>query len=585
LALAVNATAQGNYHLHIRGVDRDSIFLKENLSIQTEFPSQIDCEDYITRLPDLLAAKGYVTASIDSIQFGPQSANMVLYTGAAYKWASLRANNIEPDVLSVAGWKESSFTNKLLDFTRVRELQLRILDHYENNGYPFARIYLDSLHIDGDKVYANLQVSKGPLYKIDSIRLYGNAKISHSYLQRYLDLPKGSIYNKGKLQGISARIRQLPYIEEQQPANLTMLGTGSVLNLYLKQKKSSQVNVLIGFLPNNDQLSSKKLLITGEANILLRNALGAGESIGLNWQQLQVNSQRLNLLYVHPYVFHSPLGIDLGLDIFRKDTTYVNINLQGGIQYRLGNDQAGKLFIQRFQTIVNGINSSQVLSTRRLPAEADVSITNLGLDYAYNNTDYMLNPRKGNEISLITTIGSKKIKKNNLVTELKDPGDPAFNYASLYDTVKLKTFQLRVQAQVAKYFPLGQRSTIKSAFNGGFLESGNLFRNELFQLGGFKLLRGFDEESQYLSRFLIATFEYRYLVGQHSFFYVLADGGWGKNKSRNTNIEHTYMGTGLGLAFETKAGIFNLAWAIGKRNDTEFNLRQSKIHVGFVNYF
>ena len=228
LLLVLKASAQNNYYLHIRGVDQDSVFLKETLAVQTEFSSQIDCEDYITRLPDLLAAKGYVTASIDSIQFGPVSANMVLYTGAAYKWASLKANNIEPAVLSAAGWQESSYQNKLLDFTRVRELQLRMLDYYENNGYPFARIYLDSLRIDGDKVYANLKVSKGLLYKIDSIRLYGDARIANSYLQRYLDLPKGSIYNKEKLQGISAKIRQLPYVEEQHPADLSMLGAGSV---------------------------------------------------------------------------------------------------------------------------------------------------------------------------------------------------------------------------------------------------------------------------------------------------------------------------------------------------------------------
>jgi len=50
-------------------------------------------------------------------------------------------------------------------------------------------------------------------------------------------------------------------------------------------------------------------------------------------------------------------------------------------------------------------------------------------------------------------------------------------------------------------------------------------------------------------------------------------------------LNYTYLGTGVGLAFETKAGIFNLAWAVGKRNDTQFNLRQSKVHFGFVNYF
>jgi hemolysin activation/secretion protein len=66
---------------------------------------------------------------------------------------------------------------------------------------------------------------------------------------------------------------------------------------------------------------------------------------------------------------------------------------------------------------------------------------------------------------------------------------------------------------------------------------------------------------------------------------VFADGGWGRNNSQNTDISYTYLGTGAGLAFDVKAGIFNIAWAVGKRNDTELNLRQSKIHIGFVSYF
>jgi hemolysin activation/secretion protein len=98
-------------------------------------------------------------------------------------------------------------------------------------------------------------------------------------------------------------------------------------------------------------------------------------------------------------------------------------------------------------------------------------------------------------------------------------------------------------------------------------------------------LRGFDEESQYLSQYAVATLEYRYLIGLNSFFFGFVDGGWGRNNSQSSNYTHTYIGTGLGLALETKAGVFNLAWAVGKRDDTPFNLRQSKIHFGFVNYF
>ncbi|MGQ0740485.1 MAG: POTRA domain-containing protein [Bacteroidota bacterium] len=588
LLQGIYAVAQNNYTLFVRYADKDGAAAVPRPGIQTNFSSRFDCAEYINRLPALLQGKGYVTASLDSVQYDSSSARIVLFAGELYKWTRLDAQSIESSFLEAVGWREKAFTDKPMDFAEVRRWQERMLNRLENTGFPFAKVYLDSIELDNDKVYALLKVEKGPLYTIDSIRIYGNARISNYYLQRYLDIPNGSIYNKEKLLRVNKKIRELTYIEEEKPFDISMLATGSVLNMYLKQRRSSQVNVLIGFLPNNDQLSSKKLLLTGEANIFLKNALGSGETIGLNWQQIQVKSPRLNLLFNYPYLFRSPVGIDFAFDILRKDSSFVNISLQLGAQYTLNANQAGKLFIQRFQTIISsgGINAAQVIQTRRLPDIGDVSSFNVGLDYELNTTDYRLNPRKGNELRIITSIGSKKLKKNGGITELKDPADPSFNFEKLYDTVKLKTFQFRARLSAAKYFPLGnKRSTVKTAINGGMFQSGNIFRNELFQIGGYKLLRGFDEESQYLSHFAIGTVEFRYLVGQNSFFYALLDGGWGRNNIPDVKSNYIYISTGLGLAFETKAGVFNLAWAVGKRNDTEFNLRQSKIHFGFVNYF
>jgi outer membrane protein assembly factor BamA len=577
-----------SYKLELSTYDKDPATVVSQLNIQTSFPSRFICSEYIRQLPGLLQAKGYVTASIDSVRYDSSSARIVLFTGELYKWARLDATKVEPSLLDAVGWRERNFSERPIDFVQVKQWQERLLNRLENTGYPFARVYLDSINLDQDKVSALLKVDKGPLYTIDSIRIYGNARISNFYLQRYLDISNGSIYNREKLLRINKKIKELTYIEEEKPFDLSLLATGSVLNMYLRQKRSSQVNVLVGFLPNNDQLSSKKLLLTGEANILLKNALGSGEIIGLNWQQIQVKSPRLNILFNYPYLFRSPLGIDFAFDILRKDSSFVNINLQLGTQYVLSATQAGKLFIQKVQTIVSsgGIQVAQVLQTRRLPDVGDVSSFNVGIDYELNNTDYRLNPRSGNEVRLITAIGNKKVKKNTEIADLKDPGDPTFDFGTLYDTIKLKTYQFRARLTAAHYFPLGnKRTTIKTALNGGMFQSGNIFRNELFQVGGYKLLRGFDEESQYLSHFAIGTLEFRYLVGQNSFFYALLDGGWGRNNMPSVKQNYTYGGTGLGLAFETKAGIFNLAWAIGKRNDTEFNLRQSKIHFGFVNYF
>lgn len=593
---ALNGNAQkpaaatvSSYTLWVSGVDKDSAWIVSKTGLQTSFASKLACEEYLNRLPALLQSKGYVTASIDSLQYGMTTARLVLFLGESYRWIKLDVASVPSDLLEVAGWREKQFSGKPLDFVMLQQFQEKMLYRLENTGHPFARIFLDSIILDKEAVTASLKVNKGPAYKIDSIRIYGNGKISNAYLQRYLNIPNGSSYNKEKLLQVDKKLAELAYVESERSADITLLNTGSVLNVYLKQKKSSQINALIGFLPNNDQLSSKKLLITGEANIILRNSLGAGETIGLNWQQIQVKSPHLNFIYQHPFIFKSNVGLDFSFDMFKKDSSFLNVNFQLGALYALNTTQSARLFVQRFQTIVSsgGLNTPAVIQSRTLPDAGDVSWLNIGLDYELNTTDYRLNPRSGNELRIIASGGSKKIKRNNEILQLKDPNDPGFDFAKLYDTINLNAAQVRIKSTAAHYFPLGksQRSVFKTALNAGYFQSRNFFRNELFQLGGYKLLRGFDEESQYLSRYAIATLEYHYLVGRNSYFYVLADGGWGRGLNAGNKIDYTYFGTGLGLAFETKAGIFNLAWAVGKRNDFPFDLRKSKIHVGFANYF
>lgn len=537
----------------------------------------------MTRLVPLLNNKGYISASIDSLQLDSVSGKVTLFVGEQYQWANIRTREQDAALLQQVHFPSSLFSGKM-DFALLQQWQRRILDYLEERGHPFGKTYLDSISILTNDVTATLRIDPGPEYKIDSIRVYGDAKVDNLFLQNYLDITNGSLYNKRKLDNIGKRLSELTYILEDRPSNLTMLGTGSILNLYLKQKKSSQVNALVGFLPNTDPLLNRKLLLTVDANVLLRNALGIGETIGLLWQQLQQRSPRLNILYEQPYLFHSPVGVSFNFDMYKQDSNFLNINMRLGGTYKVGLNQSASLFVLSRQSIVNGINSAAIIQTKRLPQEADVSSLNLGFSYDYNNTDYRFNPRKGNELTITSSAGNKKVKKNSLVLQLQDPSDPSFKFESLYDTIKQRAYQFRVTASAAHYLPVGHQSTIKLAANAGVYQSASYFRNELFQIGGYRLLRGFNEESQYVNQYGIGTIEYRYLIGVNSAFFVFADGGWGKHLLEEKQ-NHTYLGTGLGLSFETKAGIINLAWAAGKRDDIEFNLRESKIHIGFASYF
>src|SRR5258705_2964899 len=324
LTIHISAIAQNNYQLNIKAVDRDSSFLKNELGLQKSFASQIDAQQYIGQLPALLHAKGYVTASVDSIRIDSSSASLVLFLGKIYRWALIDASRVDPAVLNGTGWREKNFSDKAIDFNEVETWQKKMLDWLKNNGHPFGKVYLDSLEfLNDDKWSAVLKVNEGPLYKIDSTRIFGETKISNNFLTRYLEIPNGSVYNKKKLMNVSKKIRELSYVEEEKSSDITMLATGSILNVYLKPKRSSQVNILFGILPNGDQ-NNNKVLITGEGNLNLKNAFGSGETIGFSFQKLQVRSQRLNLLYQHPYLINS-LGLDFLFDMYRRDSVYVNI--------------------------------------------------------------------------------------------------------------------------------------------------------------------------------------------------------------------------------------------------------------------
>lgn len=577
------ATKNLPYRLNIQYVDKDNSFNAEPLKLQKAFAGKAACDQYIQQLVSLLSSGGYPTASVDSIFENENVTTIHLFLGKQYQWIKLIPDGIEKPAMDYGRFREKDYAGKLLNIRQLLALQQKILDYYEKNGYPFAEIFLDSIRLDDNKMDALLRAQKGPLYHVDSIRVLGKVKISKKFLQHYLGIPEGSLYNKEKLDQVSKRLLELPYLQEIQPADVTMLGRGSILNLYLAPKRSSQANFLIGFLPSSGQ--SGKFQLTADVNLDLKNALGNGEAILLKWQQLQPKSPRLNLGYQQPYIFNSNFGFDFAFDLFKKDSTFLQINAQAGLQYLLSTNQSGKIFGQWQKSFLlgTGVDTNLVKATKQLPPNIDVTAVNIGLEYEWNKTDYRLNPRKGNEIKLTGAVGIKNIKKNNEILSLRDP---LFNYASLYDSVKARSYQFRVKISAAHFFPVGKQATVKTAFNGGLFISPSTFRNELFQIGGYKLLRGFNEESIYATQYAVLTAEYRYRLKLNSYMFGFVDGGWVKNKYQSIDLNNNFIGVGLGLAFETRFGLLNISYAAGKRNDLKFNLREaSKIHFGYVNYF
>jgi len=576
-----NATEKTDYNLVVHY--KDSIKEPLPILLKTKFSGLDQANIYINSLTKLFADKGYLVCSVDSVWYLQNNVHIDFYVGKKYKWIKLRTNNIDKSLLSKVGYAAKNFAEKPLNISEIDLLKERLLTYYENEGFPFAAVYLDSIAINDDKISASLMVNQGLVYRIDSINNYGKLKLNTKFLQQYLNIINGSVYNREKLKEVDKRMLELPYAQTEQPSSLNMLGSGSILNLYVNNKKSSEVSAIFGFLP--DANNTGKLQVTGDVNLDLKNVFGAGESLLLKYQALQPKSPRLNLGYEKPYFLKSPFGLGFLFELFKKDSSFLQVNAQLGLQLNLTNKQSGKILVQ-WQTanlLQGGIDTNAIKFNKKLPFNIDVKSVNVGITYEFRNTNYRFNPLTGSDVTITALTGIKNIKKNNDILALKTTG---FNYDKLYDSVKLKSYQLRLKIAAAHYFKISKSSTFKTAINLGLYSSPTVFRNEVFQIGGYRLLRGFNEESIYATRYAVVTAEYRSLLSLNSYLFGFIDIGATQAKFQNVNAQNFFTGTGLGIAYETKAGLLNLSLAVGKRNDVPFNIRQaSKIHFGYVNYF
>ncbi len=539
---------------------------------------------YLKDLPSALLSKGFLSASLDSVFLDSPKTIIHLFMGARYKWQKI---SVEPEFLPLAQDIELPGYNRkkggLTDYGD--DYREKVLAYFSERGYPFASVGFDSVQLNGHLLQGKLWIEKGAFYKIDSVAQNGPLRLNPKFINRYLGLSNGSPFQTSRLQKIGQRLDELAFAEQIQPWDFSMLGTGGVVNVYLKQRRSNIISALLGVMPASTQTPDNKVLITGDVNILLKNSFRSGETIGVNWQQIQYQSPRLDLVYQQPYLFGSKAGIDFMFELFKKDTQFVNMQVRLGMPYEFSLEKSGKVLFHYQQTNVTSVDTAYVIATRKLPDLAATSATSLGLEYHSNTTNYRLNPRKGNEFTLFMLGGTKSIKPSSDIQNLKDPANPEGNFSWLYDSLQQNTFQIRVRVLAAKYFSLGRSSVLKIGLNGATYESGNYFRNELYQIGGYRLLRGFDEESIFARRYGVITAEYRLLSGKNSFFFGFLDGGYAQYKDEQSQFEHSYIGTGIGMVLETKNSLINISWAVGKRNDQALDFRQSKIHLGLINFF
>lgn len=566
ISKAICSYAQ-SYTLEI--ISNDLSNQSPKIKFNKKFKNSSEREKEINKVFIQLYGKGFLTAGIDSVKNDSLHQTIYIKTGNTFKWVQIKSNSIDEGILSQSGFREKIYQNQTINYRQVERLMERILITCQNQGYPFAKVKLDSVVIQQNLISANLILEKNKYIVIDSIIIKGDAKINPIYIYNYLDIKPGDAYNENSLSKVGIRIKEIPFIKESKAFELLLTSEKNKLYLYLDKRKASNFDGVLGILPDDN--NPGKIILTGDLRIKLLNSFGRGELIEVNFRRLQTQTQDLKTSFVYPYLFNTPLAFEGKLDIYRRDSSFINVNRIGGIQYLFTGANYIKTYIQSKSSSIISTNGLENLTV--LPDNADSRTFLYGVGFKTEKTDYRLNPRKGFRMQFNGAGGRRKILKNQKIKE------------ELYNNIELSAMQYDTELSGDAFIPTSKKSTIRIGQQAGYLISNNLFKNELYRIGGFRTLRGFDEESIFASFYVITHLEWRYLLEQNSYAYVFWNGAYYENRANQKFLHDTPYGFGLGLSFETKAGIFSLNYAIGSQFNNPINIRAAKVHFGLISFF
>ncbi len=517
-----------------------------------------------------LHKRGYVTASVDSLYWKPDTLHVVLYIGRIFKWTTLRTGNVSASLLREIGYQEKMYRGRPLRYETLVDLEEKILDYSDNRGYPFATIQLDSVQIENHVLSASLKYIPGVKIFFDTLRVSGTARLRHKFLENWLKLLPGQPYSQNRLEQAYLLLQQQPYLKMTRAYEVVFKNDRAYITFYADATRASEGNGLIGLLPNEQEKG--KLLLTGEVNLRLRNLFNAGGTFALNWQQIRKGSPRLAMAYTQPALLGTPLELQVGFQLLREDSVrrvqqgFLTLTQQLNIFYYLSSHQKIGAGIERRSSRLAESDTLQI--NGNLLAEAETNWLGYQFYYDYNQLDDFFFPRQGWEIHASVGIGNKK---------LTDPFIPK-------GTQEIST-QLVYKASLRRYTPIGKQSSLLVQLQGGQIFNNNLFRNDLFRLGGLTSLRGFNENFFFASDFVVSTLEYRFFWEKTSYVFAFYDQAWIQTRILQTMQKDFPLGMGAGVSFRTPAGVFSLVYALGQSDDRAFGLNFSKIHFGLSSLF
>jgi outer membrane protein assembly factor BamA len=555
VSIAFNSLSQNTFSLAFTTQE----YKKVKKNIQTEFKDSISVLNYLMDLRTLAIKKGFLLASVDSVSYSNTSYQSSFFVGDRFNSVHLHIQEEDLSFLrKYSGLSEKSLIELPFQPNEIGRIMKTIHKTTLSTGFPFSKVHLEKINFSGRNLEANLIVNKGKFYSFSDIHIKGDSSISSIFISSLIDIKVGDKFNEIKLSEITKKLSQLSFLKELKPHELLFTETGVELFLYLKSNPVSSINGAVGLQPNP---ATSRIGLTGELNLKLLNILKHGELLNVNWRSIQAQTQSLNAVVNYPFLFKTPFGIDGQFQLYKRDTTFIELKSTIGVQYFLRGGNYIKVFYQNLSSsILNGGANN--------PTFSNLSMTKTnayGISFLRRQLDYLPNPSKGIGLQLEVAIGSRKSQPNDTT-----------------NWVKATTYKAAMQFDW--FIPLTRRNVIRIANKTDFYYATQIFQNEVFRFGGQNSLRGFNEEELYATVRSVLSIEYRFLLDRNSHVFAFFDQGFYENSATSYYHDNPY-GFGLGFSFGTNLGIFSISYALGKQFDNPILMRNGKIHFGYIAYF
>jgi outer membrane protein insertion porin family len=452
--------------------------------------------------------------------------------------------------------------------TNIESVFSEIIDHYENKGFPFASVKIESVEFindsTSDNYFVNLYLSmdEGTRSTIDKIEIAGNDKTKDYVITRAVQIRTGEEYSQKNIDAVPEKLNRLRFFEPvEQPAFYFNSRKEGVLKISIKEKETNFFDGIAGYVPAvNDKESG---YLTGFVNVNLRNLFGTGRAASFRWQQENRYSQELELRYLEPWLFGFPFNLQSGLFQRKQDSTYVQRNFEGRLEFLATSEISASVLVSAQSTIPTEQNS-------KLFTVFNSSAFTSGVNLRIDTRDDFYSPTEGIFFNNTYSYTSKKIN-----------GPVDF----ITPTTNTRVTLQRLEFDFLFFKQFFNRQVAALAVHGRELRGDNVELSDLYFLGGTNSLRGYREKQFQGNRILWSNFEYRLFLTRRSFAFLFFDSGY---FLRNEDIQKSIpenssftIGYGFGLNIETGLGVLSVSFALAKGD----SFGEGKIHFGIINEF